>query len=192
MTGSSLSNAPETIVGPLRDEAALERLFRTHFSTLCDEAKEHLGEPAASAAPKVVEASFRQAWDEREHIASEADLATLPSRSCPAHGRARAESSCRRSASRRRCAAAAAHHAANRRDRCRSGVAAPNATAAPRGRARRSAGVLRAAAPLRGGARRRSVEGALLEGSGHHRGRRRPRWPVARCGTSRTSVPIAS
>jgi len=77
MTGSSVSNAPETNAGPLRDEVALERLFRAHFSALCAEAKDHLGETAASAAPKVVEASFRHAWDEREHIASEADLATF-------------------------------------------------------------------------------------------------------------------
>src|SRR4030095_13482932 len=76
MTGSSLSNAAETIVGPLRDEAALERLFRTHFTALCAEAKSHLGADAAPAAPKVVEASFRQAWDDRANIASEADLAT--------------------------------------------------------------------------------------------------------------------
>jgi len=74
MTGSSLSSGTETTSGPLRDEAALERLFRTHFSALCAEAKGHLGEPAASAAPKVVEASFRHAYEEREHIATEADL----------------------------------------------------------------------------------------------------------------------
>ena len=75
MTGSSLSS-PETINGPLRDEAALESLFRTHFSALSQEAKGHLGESAATAAPKVVEAAFRQAWDERDHIATEADLST--------------------------------------------------------------------------------------------------------------------
>ena len=74
MTGSSLSSAPETINGPLRDEATLERLFRTHFSALCEEARGHLGEAAASAAPKVVEAAFRQAYDDRAHIASDADL----------------------------------------------------------------------------------------------------------------------
>ena len=74
MTGSSLSSGTETTSGPLRDEAALERLFRTHFPALCAEAKGHLGEPAASAAPKVVEASFRHAYEEREHIATEADL----------------------------------------------------------------------------------------------------------------------
>ena len=73
MTGSSLSSS-ETISGPLRDEASLERLFRTHFSALCEEARGHLGETAAGAAPKVVEAAFRQAYDDRAHIASEADL----------------------------------------------------------------------------------------------------------------------
>jgi DNA-directed RNA polymerase specialized sigma24 family protein len=76
MTGSSLSS-PETISGPLRDEAALERLFRAHFSALTQEAKSHLGESAATAAPKVVEGAFRQAWDERDHIATEADLSTF-------------------------------------------------------------------------------------------------------------------
>ena len=49
MTGSSLSSA-ETTSGPLRDEAALESHFRTHFSALSAEAKSHLGESAASAA----------------------------------------------------------------------------------------------------------------------------------------------
>ena len=73
MTESSVSSAPE-IVGPLRDEAALERQFRARFSALCAEAKGHLGEEAASAAPKVVEATFRHAWDDREQIASDADL----------------------------------------------------------------------------------------------------------------------
>jgi len=74
MTGSSLSSAPDTISGPLRDEAALERLFRTHFSALCEEARGHLGEAAAGAAPKVVEAAFRQAYDDRAQIASEGEL----------------------------------------------------------------------------------------------------------------------
>lgn len=75
MTTSSVSNAPETSGGPLlRDEPALEREFRARFTALCDEARAHLGESAASAAPKVVEAAFRQAWDEREQISSEAEL----------------------------------------------------------------------------------------------------------------------
>jgi len=77
MTGSSVSSTPATIVGPLRDEAALETLFRAHFSALSAEAKGHLGAEAASAAPKVVEQTFRQAWDERANIASEADLASF-------------------------------------------------------------------------------------------------------------------
>jgi ferric-dicitrate binding protein FerR (iron transport regulator) len=77
MTGSSLTNASETIGGPLRDEAALESLFRTHFSALCAEAKSHLGEAAEGAAPRVVEAAFRQAYDDREHIATEAQLASF-------------------------------------------------------------------------------------------------------------------
>jgi DNA-directed RNA polymerase specialized sigma24 family protein len=76
MTGPSAPSAPEAGAGPLRDEAALERLFRAHFSALCAEAKSHLGEEAAASAPKVVETAFRQAWDEREQIASEADLST--------------------------------------------------------------------------------------------------------------------
>lgn len=75
MTTSSVSNAAGTSGGPLlRDEATLEREFRARFSTLCDEARGHLGESAASTAPKVVETAFRQAWDEREQILSEADL----------------------------------------------------------------------------------------------------------------------
>ena len=74
MTGPSVSSASEAGAGPLRDEAALERLFRAHFSSLCAEAKGHLGEEAASSAPKVVESAFRQAWDDREQIVSEADL----------------------------------------------------------------------------------------------------------------------
>lgn len=74
MTGSSLSSAHETISGPLHDEAALERQFRAHFSALCGEAKNQLGEAAASAAPKVVEQAFRHAWDDRQHITNEAEL----------------------------------------------------------------------------------------------------------------------
>lgn len=112
MTGSSLSNAPETNAGPLRDEAALERLFRVHFTALCAEARDHLGETAASAAPKVVEASFRHAWDEREHIASEADLATFLHDSVR---RASARELSRRAGARHLSGGAkgAAHHAAN-------------------------------------------------------------------------------
>lgn len=77
MTGSSVSSTPETIVGPLRDEASLESLFRAHFSALSAEAKSHLGAEAASSAPKVIEQAFRQAWEERANIGSEADLTTF-------------------------------------------------------------------------------------------------------------------
>ena len=72
MTGPSLS---DTLAGsPLSDENALERQFRSHFSSLSEEAKGHLGDAAASAAPRVVESAFRVAWDERATITSEADL----------------------------------------------------------------------------------------------------------------------
>lgn len=77
MTGSSLTHAPEVVTGPLRDEASLERLFRTQFSPLCAEAKEYLGEAAESAAPKVVESAFRQAYEDRVHIATEPELSTF-------------------------------------------------------------------------------------------------------------------
>jgi ferric-dicitrate binding protein FerR (iron transport regulator) len=76
MTGSPVTSAPETVNGPLRDEAALERFFRAQFSALCTEAKGYLGDDAASAAPKVVESTFRQAWEDRAQIATEADLTT--------------------------------------------------------------------------------------------------------------------
>ena len=111
MTGSSPS-ATETISGPLRDEAALERLFRTHFPALCEEAKGHLGEPAASAAPKVVEAAFRHAYGQREHIATEADLMSFLHDDVR-HAAARELS--RRAGARHLGGAAtgAAHHAAN-------------------------------------------------------------------------------
>ena len=113
MTGPSVSSGNDTIVGPLSDETALERLFRTHFSALCSEAKSHLGEEAASAAPKVVEAAFRQAWDERDHIATEADLTTYLH---DAVRRASARELSRRAGARHLAAGtqgSAAHHAAN-------------------------------------------------------------------------------
>lgn len=98
MTGSSLSSATETIHGPLRDEAALESLFRSHFSGLCEEARVPLGEGAASAAPRVVEAVFRQAWEDRAQIASDADLTTY------------LHEAVKRSAARELSRRAAAHH----------------------------------------------------------------------------------
>lgn len=79
MTGPSLTGVPGTTVGSLlSDESAVERLFRSHFSTLCAEATSHLrpelGDAAPAAAPRVVESTFRQAWEEREHITTDAEL----------------------------------------------------------------------------------------------------------------------
>lgn len=113
MTGSSLSSAPESIDGPLRDEAALERLFRTHFAGLCQEARDHLGETAAPAAPRVVEAAFRQAWEDRAHIPTEAELT------------ASLHESVRRASARELSRRAAAHHLGG------SAEASHHATTAP-------------------------------------------------------------
>src|SRR4029078_6175931 len=111
MTGSSVSNTPDTLVGPLRDEAALEALFRAHFSALSAEAKSHLGAEAASAAPKFVAHASRQAWEERATIASEADLVSFLH---DAVRRASARELSRRAGARHLShgAKAASHHAA--------------------------------------------------------------------------------
>jgi ferric-dicitrate binding protein FerR (iron transport regulator) len=115
MTGPSLSNAPETVVGsPLSDESALERHFRAHFSELCEEARGHLGEAASSAAPRVVESAFRAAWDERARFTSEADLAVF------------LHDAIRRCAARELSRRAAAHHLAGS-----ASAAAHHTTAAP-------------------------------------------------------------
>jgi ferric-dicitrate binding protein FerR (iron transport regulator) len=75
MTDSLPTRAPDAAAAtPLGDETALERLFRTHFSTLAAEAREHLGPEAAASAPRVVEAAFRTAWDERERFASDQEV----------------------------------------------------------------------------------------------------------------------
>lgn len=75
MTGSSVSGVSDTTVGSLlSDESALERLFRSHFSALCEEARGHLGEVAGASAPRVVEVAFRQAWEDRAHITTDAEL----------------------------------------------------------------------------------------------------------------------
>lgn len=101
MTGPSLSTASDTVVGsPLSDESALERHFRAHFSELCEEARGHLGEAAASAAPRVVESAFRAAWEERANFTSEAELAAY------------LHDATRRCAARELSRRAAAHHLA--------------------------------------------------------------------------------
>ncbi len=101
MTGPSLSTASDNVVGsPLSDESALERHFRARFSELSEEARGHLGEAAASAAPRVVESAFRAAWDERASFTSEADLAAF------------LHDAIRRCAARELSRRAAAHHLA--------------------------------------------------------------------------------
>lgn len=75
MTGTPVSGAPETAAStPLADERALERHFRAHFTSLAEEAKGRLGEEAVAAAPRVVEAAYRQAWQDRATFTSEQDL----------------------------------------------------------------------------------------------------------------------
>lgn len=115
MTGPSLS-APESNVGsPLSDESALERHFRLHFSALCEEAKGHLGEAAAPAAPRVVETAFRAAWDERASITSEGDLTAF------------LHETVRRASARELSRRAAAHHLST----VSSGSASQHAVSAP-------------------------------------------------------------
>ena len=61
---------------PLTDERGLERLFRTYFTPLVEQARGEL-DTAAQAAPRVVEGAFRHAWEERERIQSPAELETF-------------------------------------------------------------------------------------------------------------------
>jgi ferric-dicitrate binding protein FerR (iron transport regulator) len=75
MTNVSPPTALDAGAGsPLSDERALERLFRSHFQPLSEEAKTHLGEEASSTAPRVVESAFRTAWEERERFTTEQEL----------------------------------------------------------------------------------------------------------------------
>ena len=74
MPSTSPPIGPDTPGGsPLRDEAALERLFRARYTALADEAKGHLKD-AQSAAPRIVEALFLRAWDERDQFKSVEEL----------------------------------------------------------------------------------------------------------------------
>jgi ferric-dicitrate binding protein FerR (iron transport regulator) len=120
MTGPSPSSAPETTAGSiLSDESALEREFRSRFTELCDEARGHLGDAAPGAAPRVVEAAFRSAWEERAHISSEAELSAF------------LHEAVRRAAARELSRRAAAHHlagssAAGHHTGHQAGVAAPD------------------------------------------------------------------
>ena len=170
MTGSSVSRPRNDRRGPLRDEAALESLFRAHFSALCAEAKSHLGAEAAALRPKVVEQAFRQAWDDREQHCIGGGPRDVPARRRSPRIRARAESPGRCETSEPRCEGGVAARR-DRGGRRRHDVAPPVATAPPGGRPRRRAGLLGTIAASRGGARRRLVQGAIVEGPGAHRHR---------------------
>ena len=74
MPSTSPPLGPDTPAGaPLKDEQALERLFRERYSRLADMAKTHLKD-AASAAPRIVEALFLRAWDQRAEFKSVKEL----------------------------------------------------------------------------------------------------------------------
>src|SRR5689334_18479116 len=64
------------VTPPLTDERGLERLFRSHFTPLVEQARGELN-TAAQAAPRVVEGAFRHAWEERERIHSPEELETF-------------------------------------------------------------------------------------------------------------------
>jgi transmembrane sensor len=74
MPSTSPPSGPDRPAGsPLKDEQALERLFRDRYPRLASEAKAHLKD-AASAAPRIVETLFLRAWNERENFKSVGDL----------------------------------------------------------------------------------------------------------------------
>ena len=58
---------------PLKDEAALERLVRSHYSALIEGAKRHLKDKP-EAAPRVVEGLFLSAWKDRDQFTSQKEL----------------------------------------------------------------------------------------------------------------------
>lgn len=68
--GSDLPPAPGV---PLSSPESLEQYFRSHFNELATEAKSQLDD-GSPAAPRVVEAAFRHAWEERERILTSQDL----------------------------------------------------------------------------------------------------------------------
>ena len=74
MSVSSATSGSDLPAGsPLPDEAALEREFRSHFAVLTQSATSELAE-AATSAPRVVEAAFRHAWEERERFHNRQEL----------------------------------------------------------------------------------------------------------------------
>lgn len=58
---------------PLKDEAALERLFRSHYSSLIAAAQSALKDKP-EAAPRVVEGLFLSAWKDRDQFTSAQEL----------------------------------------------------------------------------------------------------------------------
>ncbi|MDE3128494.1 MAG: DUF4974 domain-containing protein [Gemmatimonadota bacterium] len=58
---------------PLKDEAALERLFRSHYSSLIAAAQSNLKDKP-EAAPRVVEGLFLAAWKDRDQFKSAQEL----------------------------------------------------------------------------------------------------------------------
>ncbi len=58
---------------PLKDEAALERLFRSHYSSLIAAAQANLKDKP-EAAPRVVEGLFLAAWKDRDQYKSAQEL----------------------------------------------------------------------------------------------------------------------
>jgi transmembrane sensor len=74
MPSTSPPPGPDTPAGPpLKDEQALERLFRARYQPLTREARTHLKD-AEAAAPRIVEALFLRAWDQRTEFKSSADV----------------------------------------------------------------------------------------------------------------------
>ncbi len=74
MPSTSPPVGPDTPAGPpLPNEAALERLFRARYASLAEQAKAHLKD-AQSAAPRIVEALFLRAWDERDQFKTVGEL----------------------------------------------------------------------------------------------------------------------
>ena len=94
---------------PLRDEAALKRLFFAQHAALNEKARAKLGPDAAALAPKVVEGSFVRAWDARAQFRNTSDLETFLSDDVH-HAAARALS--RRAAAHRFAGAQDTHHSA--------------------------------------------------------------------------------
>ncbi|HKO15707.1 MAG TPA: FecR domain-containing protein [Gemmatimonadaceae bacterium] len=74
MSTSTPPMGSDTPAGPpLSDARDLERLFRSHFPSLAEEARIELADAAPSAS-RVVEGAFRRAWEDRQQISSPQEL----------------------------------------------------------------------------------------------------------------------